>query len=400
MVRKIIVLLILILIAACSTQDKSHDNILNLIDRSLKLAREQYMALNLELPDSLFPRSIDSSGMLVTNESGWWTSGFFPGSLWYLYEYSNDPELKQTAIQKTGKLEREKFNVWDHDIGFKMYCSYGNKLRLTNDSSAIPILLTSAQTLSKRFDNTVGCIRSWGSIKDRKEYLVIIDNMMNLELLFWATKQTGDSSFYHIAVSHADKTLANHFRPDGSSYHVLVYDPANGKVLQKRTAQGYSDESSWSRGQAWGLYGYTMSYRETGLKRYLEQAQKIADFIVNHPNLPEDKIPYWDFNDPEIPDTYRDASAGAIIASALLDLANYVNSDDRERYLSTAEMIISSLSSDKYRSSLHTNGNFLIMHGVGDLPKGSEVDVPLSYSDYYYLESILRYLRNHKKLVK
>jgi unsaturated chondroitin disaccharide hydrolase len=393
MIRKISLLFLTVLIAACTAHNTNRESLIQIIDQSFNLAREQYLTLNQELPDSLYPRSIDNSGIIVTNESGWWTSGFFPGSLWYLYEYFKDPELMQAAIRKTSLLEKEEYNIWDHDIGFKMFSSYGNELRLINDSTAIPILITSARTLIKRYNSTVGCIRSWGSIDDQKEYLVIIDNMMNLEILFWATKYTGDSSFYKVAISHADNTIANHFRSDGSSFHVLVYNPSNGEVIQKRTAQGYADESSWSRGQAWGLYGYTMSYRETNLKRYLDQAKNIANFIINNPNLPEDKIPYWDFNDPKIPESYRDASAGAIIASALIELSDYVNHKDQEKYLSIAEKIISSLSSDKYRSSLNTNGNFLIMHGVGNLPKKSEVDVPLSYADYYYLESMIRYYK-------
>lgn len=397
MTRKISRILPILFLMSCTTPIDRQEDLITTINQSFELSRNQYLNLNKVLPDSLFPRSIDSSGLLITNESGWWTSGFFPGSLWYLYEYFNQADLLEAAVSKTSMLEKEMFNTWDHDIGFKMYCSYGNKLRLLNDSAAIPVLITAAQTLLKRFDGRVGCIRSWGSIEDQNDYLVIIDNMMNLELLYWATKQTGDSSFYRVAVSHADKTLVNHFRSDGSSYHVLNYNPATGEVKEKRTAQGFANESAWSRGQAWGLYGYTMSYRETGLRRYLDQAQKIADFIVDHSNLPEDKIPYWDFNDPEIPVTYRDASAGAIIASALLELSDYTKGNIQEKYLSTAEEIIASLSSEFYRSSLNTNGNFLLMHGVGDYPKNSEVDVPLSYADYYYLESMIRYLRKVNK---
>jgi uncharacterized protein YyaL (SSP411 family) len=199
-------------------------------------------------------------------------------------------------------------------------------------------------------------------------------------------------------VSHADNTLANHFRPDGSSYHVVVYDPKKGDVLQKRTHQGYADESAWARGQAWGLYGYTMAYRKTGLKRYLDQARKIADFIIGHPNLPADKIPYWDFNAPGIPDAYRDASAAAIMASALIELSDFTHSAEEKSYLSTAEEMIINLSRQEYRNTLNTNGNFLLMHGVGHLSANSEVDVPLSYADYYYLEAMMRlYKKYHWK---
>jgi len=317
--------------------------------------------------------------------------------LWYLYEYFQDPGVLEAAEYRTGTLESEKYNSGDHDIGFKMFCSYGNRLRLTYDSAAIPALITSANTLLTRYVSSVGCIRSWGSIDDQHECLVIIDNMMNLELLFWATKQTGDSVYYKAAISHADKTLANHFRPDGSSYHVLAYDPKNGKVITKRTHQGFSNESSWARGQAWGLYGYTMAYRETGLKRYLDQARKIADFVIRHPNLPADKIPYWDFNAPGIPKTYRDASAAAIMASALTELADYADSSDQENYLSTAEQMIIRLSTKDYRSKLNTNGNFLLMHGVGHFSANSEVDVPLSYADYYYLEAMIRLHNRYRR---
>jgi hypothetical protein len=214
---------------------------------------------------------------------------------------------------------------------------------------------------------------------------------MNLELLFWATKQSRDSSYFKIAVAHADTTLGNHFRPDGSSYHVVEYDPSTGDVSKKRTHQGYSDESAWSRGQAWGLYGYVMAFRETGFHRYLDQAEKIAGFLVNHPNLPPDKIPFWDFNAPEIPNTYRDASAAAIMASAFLELSQLSNGEESKNYFSVAEQILLNLSSHDYRSDPGENNNFLLKHSVGHLNAKSEVDVPLSYADYYYIEALLRY---------
>ena len=293
---------------------------MDIVESSLNLAVEQYTAMDQVLPDSLFPRTMAEDGSLVTNESRWWTSGFFPGSLWYLYEYTRDPSLKERAVARTCDMEKEKDDIWGHDVGFKMYCSFGNGLRLTSDTSYIPVLITAANSLISRFNPKVGCIRSWGDRDDEADYLVIVDNMMNLELLFWATRQTGDSTYLNIAVTHSDNTLANHYRPDGSSYHVLRYDQKTGKVTAKQTAQGYSDESAWARGQAWGLYGFVMAFRETGYQRYLDHAQKIAGFILNHPNLPADKIPYWDFDAPDIPNALRDASAAAIIASALLEL--------------------------------------------------------------------------------
>ncbi len=360
------------------------------IESSLDLAVEQYKRMDETVPDTLLPRTTNPDGTLRTNETGWWTSGFFPGSLWYLYEHSQDEEMLALARKRSQSIIREQWNAYDHDIGFKMFCSFGNGLRLTGDTSYIPVLLTSAQTLTTRFDPRVGCIRSWGSMSDEKDYMVIVDNMMNLELLFWATRQSGDSTFYKMALSHADTTLKQHYRPDGSSYHVVHYDPQTGEATRKRTAQGYADESAWARGQAWGLYGYVMCYRETGLERYLHHAIKIADFLLNHPNLPEDKIPYWDFNAPDIPDALRDASAGAIMASALIELSGYAGSEKRDFYLDNAEVIVANLSSEQYRAALGENNNFLLMHSVGHIPENSEVDVPLSYADYYYIEAMMR----------
>ena len=365
------------------------------IDASLSLAVEQYAILDHVLADSLFPRAVKDD-KLVTNKSGWWTSGFFPGSLWYLYEYSKDPVMKELAIRKCRAVEREKLNISDHDIGFKIYCPFGNALRITGDSSAIPIIITAAQSLSKRFDPRVGLIRSWGSIKDSNDYVVIIDNMMNLELLFAATRLTGDSMYYKVAVSQADNTIINHFRPDGSSYHVLDYDPATGAVKKKRTAQGFSDRSAWARGQSWGLYGYTVCYRETKDKRYLEHAKKIASFILQHPNLPANKIPYWDFDAPSIPNAPRDASAAAIMASALIELSGYVNKKESKTFLQTAAAIINNLSDTAYRTKMNEKHNFLLKHSVGHLPVDSEVDTPLSYADYYYIEAMMRWKKNKK----
>lgn len=387
-----IILLFFLIVSVCSAQEE----LSKMINNSFNLAAQQYKRMNDTLPDSLFPRSANPDGTLRTNKSDWWTSGFFPGSLWYLYEFSGDDYFKTIAAARTKSLEKEKYNLFDHDIGFKIFCSFGNELRLTNDSSCVPIILTAAESLTKRYKPSVGSIRSWGPVDDEKEYLVIVDNMMNLELLFWASKQTGDSTYFNIAVSHADKTLKNHYRPDGSCYHVLNYDQNTGEVIQKKTAQGYADESAWSRGQAWGLYGFTMAFRETGFNRYLKHAQKIAGFILNNSNLPNDKIPYWDFNAPDIPNALRDASAAAIIASALIELSGFSNDSLKTFYLSNAGQIIQNLSNSPYRAALGENNNFLLKHGVGHLPAKSEVDVPLSYTDYYYLEAMTRYFKTGK----
>jgi hypothetical protein len=309
--------------------------------------------------------------------------------LWYLYEYTKDESLKSEALRSTALLEKEKNNTGTHDLGFMMGCSYGNANRLAPRPGYKEILLTSARSLATRFDPKVGCIRSWNS--KAGDFLVIIDNMMNLELLFWATKVSGDSSFYKIAVIHANTTLKNHFRSDNSSYHVLNYDSATGAVKEKKTAQGAANESAWARGQAWGLYGYTATYRETKDPVYLEQAKNIADYLLTNSSLPADGIPYWDFNAPGIPNALRDASAAAILASALLELSKYTEKSRADNYLRLAKSILKTLSGPTYRATPGTNGGFILKHCVGHLPAKSEVDVPLTYADYYFIEALIRY---------
>lgn len=345
-----------------------------------------------EKSEPISPRTIED-GELVMVPSRDWTSGFFPGELWYLYEYTGDAKWLKEAKKFTSKLEAEKWNGKTHDMGFKIYCSYGNGYRLTKDETYKDIIIQSAKTLSTRFNPKTGVIRSWDHNQDKWVNPVIIDNMMNLELLFAATRFTGDSSFYHIAVSHANTTMKNHFRPDYSSYHVLDYDPQTGEVLKKNTHQGYSHESSWARGQAWAIYGFTMCYRETKDRKYLELAQKTADYFLTQINKIEDNIPYWDFSDPAIPKVPRDASAAAVAASAMIELSQW--SEDK-RYFTGAEQMLQSLNSEEYLAEPGTNGFFLLKHSTGHKPHNSEIDVPIVYADYYFLEALMRY-KSHKE---
>ncbi|UAY54176.1 AGE family epimerase/isomerase [Arachidicoccus terrestris] len=335
------------------------------------------------------PRTVEKGRLRLVRSSDW-TSGFFPGELWRLYAYSKNIKWRRLAEKFTANIEKEQFNGRTHDMGFKVYCSVGNGYLLTKNDHYRQVLIQSAKTLSTRFNKTAGVIRSWDHNKDKWAYPVIIDNMLNLELLFEAAKLTGDSTYYNMAVSHANKTMENHFRKDYSSYHVVDYDSNTGKVLKKTTHQGYSDESAWARGQAWGLYGYTMCYRETKDPKYLQQAQHIAGFIFNHPNLPEDLIPYWDFNAPGIPNEPRDVSAAAVMASALLELSSY--STNGQYYKSLAGKILSNLTK-AYRAAVGKNYGFILLHSTGSKPSDSEVDVPLAYADYYYLEALLRVQR-------
>ncbi len=313
-----------------------------------------------------------------------WTSGFFPGELWFLYEQTGKQEWLTAARKYTADMEPIQFFGGTHDLGFMMYCSFGNGFRLTGDTAYRRVIIQSAKTLSGRFNPTAGVIRSWDFNGEKWKYPVIIDNMMNLELLFEATKLTGDSSFYKIAVSHANTTLKNHFRADNSSYHVIDYDPQTGEVRKRNTAQGFSDASAWARGQAWGLYGSVTCYRATKDIVYLQQAEKIAAYILNR--LPADKVPFWDFDAPGIPNEPRDASAAAITASALYELNTFSN---KKIYRQTADALLQKLVSG-YRSPLNQNSGFLLLHSTGHKPDKSEVDVPLIYADYYFLEALKR----------
>ena len=352
----------------------------------------KYLLEASEAGDTVRIPSTYQNGEIVYVPVDDWVSGFFAGTLWYMYELTGDEYWADHARKHTEILDTIQYLKWHHDIGFMIYDSYGNGLRLKNPDGYKDVIVNAAKSLSTRFRPAAGIIQSWDADKGWQanngwKCPVIIDNMMNLELLMKATEFTGDSTYYNIAVSHADQTMKNHYRPDYSTYHVVDYDPETGEVRGRYTAQGYSDESAWARGQAWSLYGYTVMYRYTGDKKYLEQAEKVADFILNHPNMPEDLIPYWDFDCPDIPDTYRDVSAGAIMASALYELFGFTGND---MYKEKADKMIESLSSPAYRAAQGTNGGFILMHSVGSIPHGSCIDVPLNYADYYFLEALIR----------
>lgn len=358
------------------------------VEKEFAFAAKQYEGMLASHPDlTQFPQSTKKDGSRDNRKSNWWCSGFFGGSLWYLYEATGDESWKNAAHDWTMAVEKEQYNEGTHDLGFMIYVPFGNGYRLTNNEVYKPIMLQAAKSLSTRFDPNVGVIKSWNKFQNIYEYPVIIDNMMNLDLLFWASKESGDKSFYDISITHADNTIKNHFRPDNSSIHVVCYD-TNGDVLAQKTHQGAADDSPWSRGQSWGLYGYTVMYRETKDKKYLSQAQKIANFIINHPNLPEDKIPYWDFSKPG---EERDASAGAIASSALFELAGYSKGKLKKQYEQTAIQMLESLTTPAYKAKLGENNDFILMHSVGHKPGNSEVNTPIVYADYYFLEALLRY---------
>jgi unsaturated chondroitin disaccharide hydrolase len=375
------------------TQAQISKNEVRRLENQMKYALVETKISATKNPKFVSPRSIKNDTLLMVS-AGDWTSGFFAGNLWYMYELTKNVFWQKKAQEFTAKLEGQKTNGTTHDMGFKMYCSFGNGYRLTKDEKYKEILLESARTLTTRFNPKVGCIRSWDHHKEVWDFPVIIDNMMNLELLFWAFKETNDSLFYKVAVSHANTTMKNHFRADVSSYHVIGYDPNTGEVVKRNTHQGYNDESAWARGQSWGLYSYTMCYRETGKKEYLQLAENIANYILKHPNLPADLIPYWDYNAPNIPNAPRDVSAATLMASAFYELSTIIP-EKAKFYQGKADQIMQNLSKN-YQAKPQSNKGFLLIHSTGHLPANSEIDVPIIYADYYYLEALLR-KRNLKK---
>jgi len=378
---------LLFIVVSCANQKQ--DNTRTNLDEQVAEQLNYAVTLTASKKDTvfIFPRTIEN-GELKLVKSRDWTSGFFAGNLWMMYDLSGDETWKNHALEYTLPMENEQWNGGTHDMGFKMFCSFGKAYQHTGNAGYRDILIQSAKTLATRFNPAVGCIRSWDHNTDKWDFPVIIDNMMNLELLMWAAKETGDESLKNVAVTHAQTTMKNHFRGDYSSYHVIDYNPETGEVENKHTHQGFAHESAWARGQAWGLYGFTMMYRETGMNEFLDQAEKIAGFILSQPGLKEGKIPYWDFNAPNIPDEPYDASAGAIVASALYELSGY--SEKGKEYAEVADRLLATMCSPEFLAGVGENQGFLLKHSTGHKPNGSEIDVPLVYADYYFLESIIR----------
>ncbi|WP_147678295.1 glycoside hydrolase family 88 protein [Algibacter pacificus] len=379
MKKHLLIIALIITFSSCKNKTISETTPVNLRYKKL-----------LEYPlDSLaLPRSINfKTNKIKTIKSTDWCSGFFPGNLWQIYALTGNDAYKNKAKQWTAYIENEKFNNRTHDMGFKIFCSFGSGLKHENNEDYKQIIVESAKTLSTRFNENIGSIRSWDFNKDVWQFPVIIDNMMNLELLFEATKISKDSTYHKLAIKHANTTLKNHFRPDNSCFHVVDYDTVSHQPRMKVTHQGYSDESAWARGQGWGIYGYTMAYRYTKDKRYLDRAKATADFFINHKNLPEDGIPYWDFNDPAIPNAPRDVSAATVVSSALVELYGYTKN---ETYLNYSKKVVNSLESKNYLLDETIQAPFILDHSTGNWPKKDEVDEPIVYGDYYFLETLVR----------
>lgn len=393
-IRKLLLSLGVFLMTPAFCHAENND-ISNVINNDINFSTRQYSLMLQQIGREgkvRIPKTIDKLGRMVYIPIDDWCSGFFPGSLCYLYQLTNDKSWLLQSKRFTEALDSIQYLTWHHDVGFMIGSSYLNIYRLNPNKAYKKAIIQTAKSLCTRFRKKAGVIQSWNvdrGWQSKRGWTcpVIIDNMMNLELLFEATRLSGDSTYWKVAVSHANKTLENQFRKDGSCYHVVDYDPNNGAVLHRQTAQGYADNSAWARGQAWAIYGYTVCYRYTHDRKYLDQAVKTLNFVMQNPNLPDDLIPYWDFDAPNIPNEPRDASSAACIASALYEMNNYLPDNG---YTSLADRIIRSLSSPEYRAPLGKNGCFLLMHSVGSIPHNNEIDVPLNYADYYFLEALTR----------
>lgn len=385
-ITTIVTLVLFIALSCKNTSAKQSGSEMISIDSLLQNRYEkllEYPVDSLSIPRSYNPLTKE----IKVVESKDWTSGFYPGNLWQLYKLTGKEAFKNKVVEWTAFIEKEKYNGGTHDMGFKIYSSFGEGFEITKNEHYKDVIVESANTLITRFNKNVGSLRSWDFNADIWEFPVIIDNMMNLELLFEATRISGDSIYHNIAVKHANTTLKNHFREDNSSYHVVVYDTVSGGVKSKVTHQGFNDNSAWARGQAWGIYGFTMCYRYTQNPKYLEQAEQSAAFYLQHAKLPVDGIPYWDFDDPKIPNAVKDVSAATIVASALVELSMYTNND---AYLEYSKKVLNSLKSEEYIIPLDKEAPFILKHSTGNWPKKDEMDGPIVYGDFYFLELMLR----------
>ena len=383
MKTRLFLLTLVLAFAGCAKEE----SLRQMSDRVFERAVAQSVLMDSQLGDDEFPRSF-AADSLVKSNGRWWCSGFFPGSLWYIYEYTGNEEVLALARKQTAKLHGICGRKTDHDIGFQVNCSFGNGYRLTGDSTYLPEIQDAAAKLAKRFYPAAQVIRSWDWGK-KWSCPVIIDNMMNLELLMNAHELFGTDSLKSVAISHANTTMVNHFREDYTTFHLVDYDKQTGEIRGKQTVQGYADDSAWARGQAWAVYGYSMMYRETCNKDYLVHSENIARMLLDR--LPDDGIPYWDFDSPEIPEDVKDASAAAVMASAFVELST-LTADKKlaKDCLAMAERQLRALSSDEYLAAEGECGGFILKHSTGNKPGNSEVDVPLSYADYYFLEALVR----------
>ena len=337
-----------------------------------------------------YPRSTLSNGSWSTVNNSDWTCGFFPGSLWYLYEQTGDPHFETWAQEWTAGIATQQFNTGTDDVGFMFNTSFGNGYRITSNSTYKSVLLQAAHSLTNRFNAIVGCLAD-DLLLTPPEFQVIMDTTMNTELLYHAADINGDTTLSAKAMSHAERAMTNQIRPDNSTFHLVLYSTVNGALLYQGTRAGYSATSTWARAHAWSIYGLTMAYGETGYLPFLDAAGRVADFYLT--NAPSDYVPYWDFDAPNLPNAPRDSSTAAITLSALVQLSQLAtNMQDSATFWTGAHNILESLGSTNYLAR-GTTSSGILLHGTGNPPQiyDPEVNVSLIYGDYYFVEALRRY---------
>lgn len=354
-------------------------------------AKQATRTLEVVSSPDMIPNSVDAgSSTWKFTRPGGWTCGFWPGELWYLYEGTGDTLFRDNALKVTDAIVPVAYRTpHSHDVGFMVMPSIGSAYRFTGEKKYLDALVSAADSLVTLYNPKVGSILSWPNMAKKMgwRHNTIIDNMLNLELLFWVAQNCDRPDLYEIAFRHAETTMKYQFRDDWSTYHVTVFDPDTGEFIAGHTHQGWKDETMWARGQAWAVYGFTMAYRFTRDERFLETAVHAVDAYLSR--LPEDGIPYWDFDAGEqLESQPKDCSAAAIVASALLELQSYLPENQAKRYLKEARRTIKTLSAAPYRAGDQCSA--FLLHATGHLPNGYEIDASISYADYYYIEALIR----------
>ncbi len=338
-------------------------------------------------------------GTYVLEEAHWWTAGFWPGLLWLLYSGSGEDAFRQVAEQCEQGLDPvlQQYYRLDHDMGFMWTLSSVARYKLLGSEDSKRRALIAANLLAARFNLQGRYIRAWNPWREGEDNagVAIIDCVMNMPLLFWAATVTGDPRFRHVAEAHMETVLQHFLRPDGSVYHIVRFDPHTGEPEEKLAGQGYAAESAWSRGTAWALYGLTLCYHHTAQTEYLEAAKRTAHFFLAQ--LPDDHVPHWDFRLPEHVDQHRDSSAGACAASGLLLLAEKVPATAAKPYRDAAIRILKSLYTH-YGAWDNPDEEGLILHGTGHYPEIKNIDVPLIYGDYFFVEGLAR-LKGEQRII-
>ncbi|MCM3781375.1 glycoside hydrolase family 88 protein [Neobacillus mesonae] len=348
------------------------------------------VSVNLRRIGARFPHA-SQGGIYELSGPEWWTAGFWPGILWLLYGDSGDQQMKAAAEECEGAMDAvlDAYVRLDHDLGFMWTLSSIANYKLTGSEISRIRAMKAANFLAARFNLKGRYIRAWNPWQEgeRNEGIAIIDCCMNTPLLFWASRISGDPRYAHIAKAHMDTVLRQFIREDGSVYHIINFDAETGNRIEGLGGQGYAPESAWSRGSAWAIYGLTLAYHHTGQRAYLTAAHRTANFFLSH--LAEDQVPAWDFRAPEPLQKLKDSSASSCAASGLILLGKKTGGLEGEFYQKRGEQMLKSLY-ESYGAWNNINEEGLILHGTSNYPQGTNIDVPLIYGDYFFVEGLAR----------